>query len=119
MKKHFVGKQGRQGDILFEIVDRLPDGAKSTEKILDKALGRHLVALGEVTGHHHSVLATDFDIYEKDGTLYMRAKADCATAEPAIEHQEHEPLVFPKGETVKIVRQREHDYVQGIRQVMD
>lgn len=54
------------------------------------------LALGEATGHHHS-LATDeaelVEMYEKDGETFVRVLGDGIP----VQHQEHKPHVCPSG----------------------
>lgn len=51
------------------------------------------LALGEATGHHHSIIADEADcveMYEQDGKTYVRV-----TGEAAVQHQEHKPATMP------------------------
>jgi hypothetical protein len=51
------------------------------------------LALGEATGHHHSLVADEADcveMYEKDGETYVRV-----TGGAVVQHQEHKPAVIP------------------------
>lgn len=92
--------QMRQGDIWIESVDNVPDGAKKS-----RAKTRFILARGEATGHHHSVIvAPDVTMYEKDGTLYLRVERESGVA---VEHQEHAPINLPRG-TFRVMRQREY-----------
>ncbi len=53
------------------------------------------LALGEVTGHHHSIVADCADaveMYELDGALYVRVLEDAP-----LHHQEHKPALVPAG----------------------
>lgn len=53
------------------------------------------LALGEVTGHHHSLVTDEADaveMYEKDGEIYVRVKSDVPE-----QHQEHKPHLVPSG----------------------
>ncbi len=55
-------------------------------------------ALGEATGHHHSVADTDaVEMYEKDGEIYVRILEDVP-----LTHQEHKPVVLPSGAECEI-----------------
>jgi hypothetical protein len=52
------------------------------------------LALGEATGHHHSLVCEEVDaveMYEKDGETYVRIVGDGA----AVQHQEHKPSTVP------------------------
>ena len=49
------------------------------------------LALGEVTGHHHSLaVKEDVEMYEKDGEIFVRI-----TGDNPVQHQEHKPHVCP------------------------
>jgi hypothetical protein len=52
------------------------------------------LALGEATGHHHSVVCDEADqveMYEKGGQTFVRIVGDGAT----VQHQEHKPHALP------------------------
>lgn len=101
----------QQGDVLFKMVDALPEGLKKK-----KAARRGLVtfAEGEVTGHHHSCIADCIVLYEKDGTLY------CSVGKEAtVTHQEHNPVTLAPGNyEIGIVREVDH-FADEIRRVAD
>lgn len=101
--------QMRQGDILFEAANAVPKGAKKVS-----ATTRYIIAEGEATGHHHSVVcAPDVEMYEHEGTLYLRVSREGVQ----VEHQEHAPITLPQG-TFRVRRQREYT-PETIRNVMD
>jgi hypothetical protein len=53
------------------------------------------LALGEATGHHHSLVADEADaveMYEKDGEIFVRV-----IGEVPVQHQEHKPHTCPAG----------------------
>ena len=64
------------------------------------------LALGEVSGHHHSFLMEDetaledaVEMYEKGGQTFVRIKTDGVI----LGHQEHAPVAVPPGDyTVRI-----------------
>lgn len=71
----------RQGDVLLNMVARLPAAAAATS--VAPSDGRLLLALGEVTGHAHAVDAADaelLDVRSAEG-IDCRAPspAECAT----------------------------------------
>ena len=52
------------------------------------------LALGEVTGHHHSLTTDEADcveMYEKDGETFVRVLGDGIP----LHHQEHKPHICP------------------------
>lgn len=103
--------QFRQGDLLIERVAEVPqDGLK------DVAVdgGRHILAYGEITGHHHSVATESGSFLREadDGTLYLGVPKDTA-----LTHQEHTSVPLKEG-TYKVTKQRE--YHRGeVRNVLD
>jgi hypothetical protein len=53
------------------------------------------LALGEATGHHHSLVTDEancIEMYEQDGETFVRV-----TGEVPVEHQEHKPHLCPAG----------------------
>ena len=53
------------------------------------------LALGEATGHHHSLVCDEADaveMYEKDGQIFVRIAGEGAS----VQHQEHKPSLCPK-----------------------
>jgi hypothetical protein len=60
-----------------------------------KRIPNRPLALGEVTGHHHSLVPDEADcveMYEKSGEIYVRVKGDVP-----VQHQEHKPHAVPIG----------------------
>ena len=60
-----------------------------------KRIKNRPLALGEVTGHHHSVIAeneADVEMYELNGEIYVRVLSDAKLV-----HQEHKAHVIPAG----------------------
>lgn len=102
----------RQGDVLLVPVDQIPADAKPR-----KGKDRLILARGEVTGHHHSLVAErggEIDVLEtKAGEVFARIMAA-----PAREvHQEHAAIEVPPG-NYQVVIQREY-HPQEIRRVAD
>lgn len=95
----------RQGDILLKKISKIPKGLKKRE---DKT-----IALGKVTGHHHSFNGL-VNIYGERG---VEQYAD-VKQESVLEHQEHKHILIPKGK-YKVIQQREFDLVEGVRSVTD
>jgi len=82
--------QMRHGDVWIEACDVIPEGAI---KVMPEARG-YVLAEGEVTGHAHTIEATpDVEMFEKDGTLYLRVSGDGV----GLRHQEHAERVIPRG----------------------
>lgn len=86
----------RHGDVLIQRVSKIPG------KLVP--LPHAILAHGEVTGHSHRIEnPADVELFEVDGTLYLRVKSESA----ALIHQEHATLQIPHGE-YKVWRQREY-----------
>lgn len=107
----------RQGDVLIESVNTIPEGLKPTKETL--------LVRGEGRNHGHFIKG-DVDILEVDPndeniTHYI-------TVEDAELHHllidsgvmaEHKPIKIPKG-TYKVIRQREYNpYSKAIELVQD
>lgn len=105
----------RQGDVLLELVSRIPDGAKD---VTDEQ--RIVLAYGEVTGHAHAVYEP---ITKK--TPAGKARMWDAGAErflqvvekTALKHEEHAPVPLEPG-IYRVVHQREYS-PEEIRRVAD
>lgn len=79
----------RQGDVLLTPVDNIPTDLKPTE--------RCTLALGEVTGHHHSILdgsAIGYATETKGLAKYVRVTSSKGAP---LTHQEHDTIVLPEG----------------------
>lgn len=99
----------RQGDVLLIPTDKIPDGLKETKRIT--------LALGEVTGHHHSIVdfgATGYADSE-DGLATYLAVENPEGVE--LTHQEHDTITIPYGD-YQVFIQREYT-PEAIKQVRD
>ena len=84
----------RQGDVLLQQV----------QDIQGKQLSHLTLAEGEVTGHSHRISSGEAELYEKDGTLYLRVFSEQAT----LTHEEHKAIDIPEGNwMVRIQREYE------------
>jgi len=96
----------RQGDVLL-IPGTAVQGNKGNKQ-------DHLVlALGEATGHKHQISNGQAELYERNGTLYLRVISEFAT----LSHEEHHALQIPQGDWVVRI-QREYE-PRGWRSVAD
>ena len=93
----------RQGDVILKVVDRI-QGHKLTHLTL---------AEGEVTGHSHRIADGQAELYEKDGTLYLKVLSQTAT----LVHEEHKAVDIPQGNWMVRI-QREYE-PEGWRYVAD
>ena len=105
-------EQIRQGDILLKRIDRIEDNIIVNEQ-LKLSTGKRVLAYGEKTGHTH-VLDGDVSYFDNgNGQLLCRVDGKAELV-----HQEHKSIQIPTGDYL-IIRQRESDIVEGIRQVSD
>lgn len=96
----------RHGDVLIQTVKDIPSGAKSRPGAI--------LMRGEMTGHSHRIKeAGACELYELNGTLYMKILTDTAT----LVHEEHHAISLAKG-LYRVWQQREYT-PQEIRRVID
>jgi hypothetical protein len=95
----------RQGDVLIETIDEVPEAA-------ERRSGPPILAYGEATGHAHRVEVPELaEVWALYSQLYLKV------LEPVrIVHDEHGPITLPAG-TYRIWQQREYtpEYVRTIR----
>lgn len=86
----------RQGDVLIERVDTVPEGAARLKRLV--------LAAGDSTGQRHMIKdRTTAELYAAaGGTLFLRVTADEAT----VAHPEHGHVTLPRGE-YRVWKQRE------------
>jgi hypothetical protein len=115
-KKEGAGQQVfRQGDVMLVRINALPVGAKKMRVGGD----RIILALGEATGHHHSISKKKGRLYEVPGTQpgTQATIVEVAAALAELEHQEHDALPLPRG-FYRVELQREY-HPEAIRRVAD
>ena len=97
----------RQGDVFIQACT-IPKDAKPING------SRIILAEGEVTGHHHAIVAdpTVCRAYEKDGMIYLHVESPVD-----LTHEEHSTITLPAGDYVSYI-QREYDAV-ATRRVAD
>ena len=78
--------QKAQGDVLLTPVEGPPENARLAKE-------KRTLALGEVTGHHHS-FADDVDLYEVAGDPRRWVLLEQSEV---LEHQEHAAITFDPG----------------------
>ena len=104
----------RQGDVLFVPVASIPSG-----KRVKRETGT--VALGEATGHHHSLAVEDLqraEVLECGDGLFVHVSVDGVRINGAVfTHQEHGPVTLPPGD-YRVTIQREYS-PEAIRNVLD
>ncbi len=101
----------RQGDVILISVTQ--PVSKGDQQDLGKKLPHLTLAEGEVTGHSHRISEGEAQLYEKDGTLYLRVFSEKAT----LTHEEHKAIQIPHGNWMVRI-QREYE-PEGWRYVAD
>ena len=95
----------QQGDVLI----------KKVAEIKGKKLNHLTLAEGEVTGHFHSITKGDAELYEHEGTLFLKVIDD----KVELTHQEHDVVVLPKGDyEIGIIKEYDH-LSREVRNVAD
>lgn len=103
----------RQGDILFVPIEKLP---KEASKI--KEAKEYTVALGEATGHHHTLYPAGADslcsVFQFEEKKYLQIQG-----EMNFRHQEHDEHRILPG-LYEIITEREEDpFSEEIKKVID
>jgi len=86
----------RQGDILFKRLDESLEG---------KVTKRLTIAEGEVTGHHHVLVAEGKSVIRGTKTKFE------VTGKAKLIHPEHDTIEFSSGVYI-VIPEREWDYVE-------
>ena len=95
----------QQGDVIVTKVS----------EVKGKKLNHKTLAVGEATGHHHTITEGDAELYEHEGTMFLKVNSEFAT----LTHQEHKEIVLPKGD-YEVGRVREFDhFLEESRRVND
>jgi hypothetical protein len=95
----------QQGDVLI----------KKVSEIKGKKLNHLTLAKGEATGHHHTITEGDAELYESEGTLFLKVNSEKAT----LTHQEHKTIELPKGNyEIGIVQEYDH-FAEEAKKVRD
>ena len=97
----------RQGDVLMIPIKSIPENKTQTKNVT--------LALGEVTGHHHTIFENAVGFADAVDTLceYVQVKAGGAD----LTHQEHETITVEEG-NYQVIRQTEYT-PQELRNVKD
>ena len=101
-KQHF-----RHGDVILHPVNRI-DGIKQQHR------GKYVLALGEATGHMHTLMADQMTILKKGNRNMIELQE-----EAQLVHQEHKPLnIFPQKYVQVQEREMDH-FINVVRKVVD
>ena len=114
--------QKAQGDLLIEKITKVPEGFVAVKP---DQHGRHVVASGEATGHHHVLRAPGVCMLAREGISDRVVTVGEEIAhllhdqgmENYVPTLDHAPIALPKG-TYNVIRQREW-IGQGARRVQD
>ena len=87
----------RQGDLVFRQVDEVAEG---------KPLDKLVIAEGEVTGHHHVLIAEAGSLIRGNKTKFT------LTGKAKLVHPEHDTIPFSIG-TYIVLTEKEHDYINN------
>jgi hypothetical protein len=98
----------RQGDVLLQKVDAMPEGV--VPMTWDS---RIVLAYGEVTGHAHAISTLHATMFTRQGERYLDVKPGAQLV-----HEEHATIAIPEG-FYKVVQQREYVPQSAPRDVAD
>ena len=71
-------------------------------RVKGKKLKHLILAEGEVTSHKHAITKGKAELYEHEGTLFLKCLSECE-----LSHPDHKTIVLPKGE-YEVTPQREY-----------
>src|SRR4030066_29974 len=99
-----------QGDVYLTEAEGIP---KNAEKVSARD-NRYILAEGKATNHAHAIVDMELEVYEKDGTLYIKAGNPFKVV-----HEENNPIIVEPG-IWKVGRQKEYDpFLEETRTVID
>lgn len=113
----------RQGDVVVVVSGgRKPKGKLAP---VPREGGKIVLAHGEITGHSHSVIEEDVDLFvDEDGRLFLAVRKDCV-----LHHEEHRreqgqhvggyPVIPRSNDFVEVRRQREYEPGELPKPVVD
>jgi hypothetical protein len=84
----------RQGDVLILPINEIPNNLNRTKRVT--------LALGEVTGHHHSI--SDGAVGYADDSDALADYFEVNDESADLTHQEHDTITLPKGKYRKVIQ---------------
>jgi hypothetical protein len=109
MKSHNSKRETyRQGDVLLQRIDGLPENARPVEWE-----NRVILAYGEVTGHAHAISTAYAKMYTWKGDRLLEVQPGAKLV-----HEEHATIALPEG-VYKVIQQREYVPEAAPRDVAD
>ncbi len=106
----------RQGDIVLAPITEAQ--IPKNMSVVAPENGRVIVARGEKTGHHHSILAENVALFRDDGAGGGLFLAVSGNAPVKLEHQEHRALDIAPGD-YRVIGQRQASDDQHPQRVSD
>lgn len=111
--KQPIEGQYQQGDVILTRVEAIPEGAEALKgAVLAEGEGHHI---------HRFAVASNVEIYMKDGVRFARVREDTDIEHVTLEgrHGEHNPITIPAGD-YKFGQVQEYDYLAEMaRAVVD
>ncbi len=108
-----TGTLYRQGDVLLQRIDEIPDDAQPCAMT-----GDVILAYGEVTGHAHRLSPETVKPFAKGGVWSADAERFIRALDGAeLRHEEHGAIALAPG-CYRVIQQREYN-PQAIRNVED
>lgn len=88
----------RHGDLIITEVKEVEKNRYGVKK-----LDHLILAFGEASGHKHEITEGKAELFEEDGTLYLKVESE----EAVLTHPEHNSIKIPKG-AYQVEHQREY-----------
>ena len=95
----------RHGDLILKRIDTIPKEAKQTDNMT--------LALGEATGHHHT-LQGNCQVYQQGETKYVSSEGKAV-----LTHPEHNTVTIEKGNWKMDIEQEYDPFEKIIQKVRD
>ena len=100
-----MSKPMRQGDVILTLITDPQQAPQPKHKLPHLTL-----AEGETTGHRHRITEGKAELYEENGTLYLRVLSETAL----LSHEEHQAIQVPQGDwLIRIQREYDPDLQHG------
>ena len=108
--------QKRQGDLLFERVDEIPDQCKVLKTLV--------IEYGEATGHTHALVVAGTATLLSSPSNTEHVEYVNANSPTTIKHNTHAPIILPEGKyrvirQVSLLLEQRMERVERIRYVSD
>lgn len=105
----------RQGDVILK---KLQGINFKKDDLID--IGNKTIALGEITGHHHSFRNQDQVLVFREPNNTDPKYIQVESGQTAVlEHQEHLPLEIPEGVYTRTIQQEYNPFLENMVRVVD